>query len=260
MENNIPVLQIERRILDINDSVQRRLTVDLANSFGISLNRLDISNILIDKESSGYLALYNMTVEQQQSTINAQGMINIQNMQDLQRINSENLEETLRIQREEAQRAQRMQTETTNIGAFSVEKQAEVLKASAENLGQMGTVNLGNNGGGMNPAGMMTGMMLGGAMGQQMAGMMNQMGSQVQNGMNTPPPMPTVSYYVGVNGQQAGPFNMQQLSSLVQNGQMNGLTLVWKQGLDGWVQASTLPELQSLFAQSGATPPPFPNM
>lgn len=112
----------------------------------------------------------------------------------------------------------------------------------------------------MNPAGMMTGMMLGGAMGQQMAGMMNQMGSQVQNGMNTPPPMPTVSYYVGVNGQQAGPFNMQQLSSLVQNGQMNGLTLVWKQGLDGWVQASTLPELQSLFAQSGATPPPFPNM
>lgn len=260
LENNIPVLQIERRILDINDFVQRRLTVDLANSFGISLNRLDISNILIDKESSGYLALYNMTVEQQQSTINAQGMINIQNMQDLQRINSENLEETLRIQREEAQRAQRMQTETTNIGAFSVEKQAEVLKASAENLGQMGTVNLGNNGGGMNPAGMMTGMMLGGAMGQQMAGMMNQMGSQVQNGMNTPPPMPTVSYYVGVNGQQAGPFNMQQLSSLVQNGQMNGLTLVWKQGLDGWVQASTLPELQSLFAQSGATPPPFPNM
>ena len=260
LENNIPVLQIERKILDISDAIQQRLTIDLANSFGISLNRLDISNISIDKGTPSYSALYNMTVEQQQSTINAQGQINIQNMEDLQRINTENLSETLRIQREEAQRAQKMQTETKNIGAFSVEKQAEVLKASAENLGQMGIVNLGSNGGSMNPAGVMTGMMLGGAMGQQMSGMINQMGNQVQNSMNTPPPMPTISYYVGLNGQQAGPFTMQQLSSLVNNGQMNGQTLVWKQGLEGWVPANTLTELQSLFAKPGTVPPPFPNM
>ena len=53
---------------------------------------------------------------------------------------------------------------------------------------------------------------------------------------------------------------MQQLSSLVNNGQMNGQTLVWKQGLEGWVPANTLTELQSLFAKPGTVPPPFPNM
>lgn len=260
LDNKIPVLQVERKILDISDAIQKRLTVDLANSFGISLSRLDISNISIDKESSGYSVLYNMTVDQQQSTINAQGQINIKNMDDLQRINSENLSETLRIQREETQRAQKMRTETNNIVAFSVEKQAEVLKASAENLGQMGTVNLGGNGGSMNPAGVMTGMMLGGAIGQQMSGMINQMGNQVQNSMNTPPPMPTVSYFVGLNGQQTGPFTVQQLTSLIDNGQMNEHTLVWKQGLEGWVAANTLTEFQSLFSKSGIVPPPFPNM
>ena len=44
-------------------------------------------------------------------------------------------------------------------------------------MGQGGAMNLGGNA--MNPAGMMTGIMMGGAMGQQMAGMMNQMGQTV---------------------------------------------------------------------------------
>ena len=37
------------------------------------------------------------------------------------------------------------------------------------------------------------------------------MGQQMQNAINTPPPMPTVQYMIAVNGQQTGPHNMQQL-------------------------------------------------
>ena len=116
------------------------------------------------------------------------------------------------------------------------------------------------HGGSMNPAGMMTGMMMGGAMGQQMAGMMNQIGQTVQNGMNTPPPMPNVSFFVAMNGQQTGPFNMQQLQQMAQTAQLTGQSLVWKQGMSQWATANTIPELASLFVPPvpGATPPPMP--
>ena len=191
----------------------------------------------------------------------AQTDVNIQNMQDMQAINKDNMSETLRIQREEAQRAQRLQTETNFIGAHAINQQTEVLKTGAQNLGQMGSMNMGGSGdsGGMNPAGMMTGMMMGGAMGQQMAGMMNNMGQNMQNGMNQPPQMPNVQYFVALNGQQSGPFNMQQLQQMAQNGQLSQQTYVWKQGMANWNIAGNVQELIPLFAppMPGATPPPI---
>jgi hypothetical protein len=145
------------------------------------------------------------------------------------------------------------------LGAHSIDKQAEVLKAAAESLGQMGTMNMGGgDGGGLNPAGMMTGMMMGGAMGQQMAGMMSQMGQTVQGGMNTPPPMLNVQYFTAVNGQQAGPFTIQQLQQLVGNGQLTKQTYVWKQGMANWDFAENVPEVAALFVTNTPPPPPPP--
>lgn len=50
-------------------------------------------------------------------------------------------------------------------------------------------------------------------------------------------------YYIHVNGQQRGPFAMNQLlaEGLTQE------TMVWKNGMPNWTKASSLPELQSLF-------------
>lgn len=258
IDNGIALVQIERKIEDISDIIQGKLNEDL-ECFGVNLKRFDLSRIELDKESEGWAELRSVTANITQSTIRAQAEVNIQNLKDTQRINTENMEETLRVQREEAQRAQRLQTETNFIGAHALNQQADVLKTGAQNLGQMGTMDM-NHGGSMNPAGMMTGMMMGGAMGQQMAGMMNQMGQTVQNGMNTPPPMPNVSFFVAMNGQQTGPFNMQQLQQMAQTGQMTGQSFVWKQGMSQWATANTIPELASLFAPPvpGATPPPMP--
>ena len=179
----------------------------------------------------------------------------------MQSINAKNMEETLRIQREEAQRAQRLQTETNYFGAHALDQQTQVLQTAANNLGQMGTMNMGN-GGGMNPAGMMTGMMMGGAMGGQMANMMIQMGNmtaqQMNNQMNTPPPAPTITYMVATNGQQSGPYNMQQLQQLAQNGQLTSQTYVWKQGMANWTPAGQVPELANLFAPTMPGVPPTP--
>ena len=254
-DNGIPVLQLERKIADISDLLQTRLSKEMADDFGVNLKRIDLASIEPDKESEGYRELRRVTAEQQTQTILAQTEVNIKNLHDTQVINAENMQESLRIQREEAQRAQRLQTESNFIGAHALDQQTAVLKAGAENLGAMGNI---GDGGGMNAAGMMTGMMMGGAMGSQMAGMMNNMGQQMQNGMNTPPPPPQANYMVSQNGQQSGPFTIPQLQQLVQQGQVTAQTYVWKQGMANWALAGQVQELAQLFMTN--TPPPPPVM
>lgn len=251
--NGIPVLQIERKITEISDLIQERLAKEMNEDFGVNLKRIDLADIEVDKESDGYRELRHITAGQQAQTIQAQTDVNIKNLQDTQAINAENVQESLRIQREEAQRAQRLQTETNFIGAHALDQQTSVLKAGAESLGSMSHV---GDGGGMNAAGMMTGMIMGGAMGNQMAGMINNLGQQMQNNMNTPPPPPTLNYMVSMNGQQSGPFNIQQLQQLVQQGQINTQTYVWKQGMSNWVMAGQVQELASLFIANTPPPPP----
>ena len=254
-DKGIPVLQMERKLLEINEIVAAYLKPRLENDFGVNMKGLDLATIEVDKESQGYAELRKVTAEQTTKTTVAQTDVNIKNMEDMQNINAQNMEETLRIQREEAQRAQKLQTETNFIGAHALNQQTEVLKTGAESLGNMGNMDMGGGGGGMNPAGMMTGMMMGGAMGNQMAGMMNQMGQNMNQHQNTPPPPPQIQYSVSVNGQTAGPFNWQQLQQMVQNGQLTKNTHVWKQGMAGWEIAGNVQELANLF---GAVPPPPP--
>jgi len=253
-EKGIPVIQMERQLLQINEYVESYLKPRLENDFGVNLKGLDIANIEVDKESDGFIGLKKITADQVTKTTIAQNDLSIKNMQDMQGINSQNMEETLRIQREEAQRAQKLQTETNFIGAHGLNQQTDVLKTAAQGLGNM--TNMGS-GGGMNPAGMMTGMAMGGAMGGQMANMMNQMGQNINQQQNTPPPPPQIQYNVSVNGQTAGPFNLQQLQQMIQSGQLNQNTYVWKQGMQGWEVAGSIQELSSLF---GTVPPPPPPM
>ena len=252
----IPAVHIERKILEVNDLIEKYLKPRLEADFGVTMKALDISALEIDKEDPTYHELYRLTAGNTAKTLDAQTDVNIKNMQDTQAINAANMEETLRVQREEMQRAQRLQTETNFMGAHSLDQQTEVLKTGAQSLGQMGS--MGGGGGGSNPAGMMTGMMMGGAMGQQMAGMVNSMGQQMQNAMNTPPPMPNVQYHVSVNGMQMGPFNMQQLQQMAQSGQLTPQTYVWKQGMANWDFVCNVPELASLFAAPDTPPPPPP--
>ncbi|HRG02370.1 MAG TPA: SPFH domain-containing protein [Bacteroidia bacterium] len=98
------------------------------------------------------------------------------------------------------------------------------------------------------------GMGVGMGMGNMVSNMMNQ--NMANTGMNTPPPPPPVTqYFVAVNGAQTGPFSIQQLQAMAMSGQFNRQSLVWKQGMAGWLAAETQSELASVF---GAVPPPPP--
>lgn len=257
----IPVVQLERKIMEVSDVVQTYLTKDLAEIFGVNVRSVDISAIEPDKESEGWIELRRVTANQQAMTIEGQTIVNLKNLADTQRINADNMEETLRIQREESQRAQRLQTESNYMGAHALDQQTSVLKSAAENLGAMGNIDGGGKGG-LNPAGVMTGMMMGGAMGKQMAHMMNDMGQQMQQSTIMPPPVPNIMYHVSVNGAQSGPFTLQQLQQMAQMGQLTPQTYVWKQGMPAWDMAGNQPDLATLFAPPapGAVPPPPPTM
>ena len=269
-EKNIPVVQIERAIAPINEAVEANVRERFERDFGVNITAVDINTIEVDKTSEGYQQLKAVTQDLAAATAQAQTEVNIKNMQDMQRINAENIEETMRIQREEAQYAQRKQTQSSNFAAYQLEQQAAVGIAGAEALGQMGANGATemSGGGGMNPAAMMTGMAMGGAIGQNVAcmmnGMMQGMNGQQQPGTQqrpqgmTPPPIPNIAYHVVQNGQATGPFDMGVLSQMVNAGTLTKESLVWKQGMEGWVKAETVQELQPLFGSAIPPVPPVP--
>lgn len=241
-EYNIPVIKLENKISIINDALENDLTVRLKTNFGVTVSGVDIAAIEIDKASEGYRQLISVTKNVTTAKIEAE---------------TTDYVERIRIQREEGQYAQHKQTQSSNLGAFQIEKQTEVGIAGAEALGQMGsagsgTVSLGGDAG-FNPTAMMAGMTVGGAVGQNIAGTMNNImtNTQPQMGM-TPPPLPTTVYHIAVNGQASGPFDKNALTQMALSGQLLPSSLVWKQGMTEWMKADSVDDLKDLFM------PPIP--
>lgn len=263
MDFNLPLIQIDRRIAEINDAALPRVAERLSNDFGVNVTGLDIAVIEVDKTSEGYKQLMSVTRDVSAATVQAQTQVNIKNLEDQQRINAENLDETLRIQREETQYAQHKNTQTTYFPAFQLETQAGVGIAGAEALGNMGSsaaMGGGSGGdGGMNPGAMMAGLAMGGAIGQNMVGVMNGMMQGIDQPVNnqTPPPVPAVGYYVAQNGQPSGAFDIPTLTQMAALGTLTLDSLVWKEGMGNWEKASEVQELQPIF--NPATPPPIPS-
>ena len=263
-DNGIPVLQMERKILEINDLVAKYLGSRLETDFGVNMKDLDIANLEIDKEAEGYAELRKVTAEQITKTVGAQTDVNVKNLQDIQEINATNMEDTLRIQREEAQRQQKLQTEGQNLSVHQLNQQTKVAQTAAESMGKMGSGggpgggSGGGGGGMMDPGSMMASMAMGGAVGQGMAGAVGGMMGGMNQEKQTPPPPPQVQYNIAVNGQQSGPFGWQQLQQMVQSGQITKDTYVWKQGMANWELAGNVEELVSLFGAVSPPPPPPP--
>ncbi len=127
-----------------------------------------------------------------------------------------------------------------NLDQYTRYQTAEAIRDAAKNPGGL--------------AGAGAGIGAGVAIGQQMAGAIG--GAAAPSAGAAPPPLPTgASYFLGIGGQQVGPFDMAILSAKVRDGSLTRSTLVWKQGMASWVPAETVAELQGLFAN---VPPPLP--
>ncbi|MCB2154028.1 SPFH domain-containing protein [bacterium] len=132
-----------------------------------------------------------------------------------------------------------------NLDQYTKFQAAEAMRDAAQNPGSGG-------------AGMGMGLGAGMAMAQQM---MNVMGPGQQPAApgatpGGPPPLPTaVQFFVGINGQQQGPYDAGAIQQLIQAGTLTRETLVWKQGMANWTPAGQVPEVSQLF---GSVPPPLP--
>lgn len=275
-EAQIPAIQLERKIMEISEIVQQKVTPQVERLFGINIRQLDVTSIMVDKDSRGYRELKALTADLEKDRMMAQhnaqiSNFNLQNslnqdqlkmqsslgldamkrqqemqlggQEQIQDMNLENQRETMRIQREEMQRASRLQTEQTFLGAHQANLSAGVLNNATDN--------------GINAFRQQA--QMGAAMGMGAAPQMPGMGGAPQMpGMQMKQATPQVSYMVGVNGQQAGPFDWNQLQQLVSQGQLTQQTYVWKQGMANWDFAGNVQELQPLFMN--AAPPQMPGM
>lgn len=300
-DTGIFIMHFNSLIGEIGHYILAKLQNKIAHRFGVYASDIYISDIRYDTDSESYQRLKYLTedqthkynLEQEKTTllsfeIQRETMrtdadirnITAQKMTDFQ---LDNMADMAAVMRDESRFAQRMQTEqaakqsglaseSAYINAHALNKQSEVLKAGMENLGSMGSMNLGGSGDGhMNPAGMMTGMMMGAAVGGQVGNMMNQMGNTMNNNMSqagvptqTPPPISTQEqsvYFVVINGNQYGPCDVSALSQMLRQGQINASTLTWCNGMPNWMPLNQIPALAGLFIQQNSmTPPPIPKM
>ena len=238
--HGISVVQLERRITFVNQVVEDNLKNKLHDEFCVKLIGVDISAIEVDKSSEGYVALMSVTRDISTAAVKARA-----------EADNENYAETLRINREADAYDRRMRTRTENIGAYSIEESTKVGVAGAEALGKMGesgagTVDVG--GASFSPAGIVAGMAIGSAVGEGLAGTVR---ASMGGGAATPPPVPTVVFYVVQDGVSTGPFEMPALTALIASGKLKGETLVWKSGMPNWVRADSVSELAGMF------PPPI---
>jgi len=129
-----------------------------------------------------------------------------------------------------------------NLQAYTQYETASSIRDAANNPG-------GAAGAGM---GLGAGIAMGAQMGNAMAGAMGMGGGAGA----APPPLPgAASFHVAINGQQAGPFDMNTLAQQAASGNLTRASLVWKAGMGQWAKAGEVQELAALFAN---TPPPVP--
>lgn len=123
-----------------------------------------------------------------------------------------------------------------------------------------GDVNLGSSGSdGFNMAAMMASMTIGSAVGQIIAGTMNNMMSGISQSTQPqmpPPPIPVVEHHVAVNGQAVGLFDINSLTQMADTGQITFDVLVWKNGMTQLGKAEMVDELKTLFTTAIPPIPP----
>jgi len=87
--------------------------------------------------------------------------------------------------------------------------------------------------------------------------MMAKLFPQHQKQVSAPamPQMPQTGYFVNVNNQRVGPFTVPQLQQFAQTGEFTAQMYVWCEGMAQWQEASSVAELEGLFAPQMPTMP-----
>lgn len=212
-ERNIPIVQIESRIEEINNLVEEKIKSRMEAEFGVKISSMDISVIDIDKTSEGYRQLKEVTQDITSATMKAQGEAKVKDIKADQKIGV----------------FDRAAKSFINAKEDQFEKHKRIKETNYSNSGELGRVFVG-----------------------AVSGLVNR--GKKNSDVATPPPIPTVSYHVAVDGNPTGPFNLQELKDMKNNGALSNSSLVWKEGMEGWEKAVDVEDLKELFPNI----PPIP--
>jgi len=127
-----------------------------------------------------------------------------------------------------------------NLAAYTQFNVANSIPDAAKNPGGLGAA----------VAGLGLGMAMATPIGQALSG------HGTAGAGETPPPIPgSETYFVAINGQQTGPFDIQTLTAQATAGRLTRQTFVWSHGMPQWTAAGDVPALAQIFAN---VPPPIP--
>lgn len=76
-DSDIPVIQLERKIEEINDLVAAKIKPRMAEEFGVTVSSVDIADIDVDKTSDGYRQLKEVTQDITTKNIKAEQKIGV---------------------------------------------------------------------------------------------------------------------------------------------------------------------------------------
>ncbi len=226
---DIPVIQIERKISDIKADVVARLREKLFVDYGIYLKDINVAGLEIDKDSDGYKELKSVTKDLTAETRKAQAKAGIKDIAANQKLGVFGKAASIFVDAREGAYARRKQTQREYSKEYETELAGQIGAAGAKIVSAFGKKNATPSSNG---------------------------------GAGAPPPIPVLTYHVVMFGQPAGPYDMSTLRRMAAEGSLTTDSLVWTDGMDNWVAANTVSDLQELFGSTGNVPPvpPIPKV
>ena len=233
INNKISIFDVDAHIDEFSSDLKKSLDTDF-DDYGLELVRFFVTNVAKPEDDAQYRKFkelhFRSFADIKEATLKKQ----------VTKIEAEAAADKMVI--ESAAMAQKRAQEGYT---YQQEKSFDVAKEMAKNeaTGQYSNMGIG--------LGMMAGVgsTMAGVMGNALGGAVNQV---------APPPIPGQQmYHVALaSGQQQVDLN--NLKTLISNGSLTKETLVWKQGMANWAKASEVPDVNALFQNDGAAPPPLP--
>lgn len=127
---------------------------------------------------------------------------------------------------------------------YDSERQYDIMQRAADNPGAGTTMGVG----------------VGFGIGNNLGNMIGQMMGNIPSVPGNVPPV--ISYHFVINGQATGALTYDVIKQYITQGVITPNTLVWCQGMSGWMQAGNVAEFSALFVPTNPDsqlPPPVPN-
>ncbi len=229
-EYGIPVTQLEKKILDINEIIENYIKKRLLDEFGVSVTSVDISDIEIDKSSPNYKFLVKKT------DIDAK------------------LRNASKVRGFVTETASQVSELATDVATASAD--VKEYKYAKHKKSQIGFVKGLFKGDGDLSAGESKPKFSTNIPKGIIDGIGSKFGKKEDQ---APPPIPSFDFHVAVDGQDSGSLDYDELTEYVKQGKLTPNSLVWKKGMESWVEAQSVPELKLFFEEDDdETPPPIP--